>query len=109
MSVSTVPFNERKYLNLLGRALPVVIRTDEEYARTMGAIDGLMQKSEQDLTEEEGSLLELLTVLAEEYEDRVNPLPRGKPPKMLSHLLEETGKKAATFGRFCRRAGSRRS
>lgn len=93
MNVRAIPLNERKYSNLLGKALPVVIRTDEEYARTMSMIDGLMQKSEQDLTEEEGRLLELLTVLAEEYEDRVNPLPRGKPHRMLGHLLEETGKK----------------
>jgi HTH-type transcriptional regulator/antitoxin HigA len=48
-----------------------------------------MKKPEPAITEEEGRLLEMLGMLIEEYEDRVHPLPRAEPHKMLNHLLQE--------------------
>ena len=56
-------------------------------------VTALMEKPEEDLNEEEGRLLELLSLLVEEYEDRVNPLPKTKPHKMLAYLREEKGMK----------------
>jgi HTH-type transcriptional regulator/antitoxin HigA len=47
----------------------------------------------EEISEEEGRLLELLSVLVEEYEDRVHPLPKRKPHQMLAHLIEERGMK----------------
>ncbi|MBV9504089.1 MAG: transcriptional regulator [Acidobacteriia bacterium] len=81
--------NERKYQNLLIDALPVVIRTEAEYRRLLKIAGELMKKPEQEITEEEGRLLELLSILIETYEDREHPLPKGEPHKMLAHLLEE--------------------
>src|SRR6266853_6093623 len=92
-TMSATLLDERKYLKLLGSTLPVVIQEKEEYHRLLGAVELLMEKPEEDLSEEEGRLLELLSLLLEEYEDRANPLPKTKPHKMLAYLLEETGMK----------------
>src|SRR5437762_2704904 len=89
----SVTLDKQKYQKLLGHALPVVIHTESEYRRLLSAVDVLMSKPEGGITEEEGRLLELLSVLVEEYEDRVRPLPKGQPHKMLAFLLEEKGMK----------------
>jgi len=91
--MSTALLDQRKYQKLLGRTLPVVIQTEEEYQRMLTAVGELMGKPEAKITEEEGRLLELLAMLVEEYEDRVHPLPATKPHKMLAYLLEEKQKK----------------
>jgi HTH-type transcriptional regulator / antitoxin HigA len=87
--MSTITLDERKYQSLLDEALPVVIRTEEEYQRLLRATSRLMEKPEPEITEEEGRLLEMLSMLVEEYEDRVHPLPKTDPHKMLNHLLQE--------------------
>jgi HTH-type transcriptional regulator/antitoxin HigA len=91
--MSTALLDERKYQKLLGNALPVVIQTAKEYKRLLRAAEALMEKPEEEMTEEEGRLLELLSVLIEAYEDRVHPLPNTQPHKMLAYLLEEKGMK----------------
>ncbi len=84
-----------KYQQLLGEMLPVVIHTGTEYRRLLRAAAQLMEKPEEEIGAEEGRLLEMLTVLIEEYEDRRHPLPRTEPHKMLSYLLTEKGMKAS--------------
>ena len=91
--MSTALLDERKYQKLLGNALPVVIQTAKEYQRLLHAAQALMEKPEEEMTEEEGRLLELLSVLIEAYEDRVHPLPSTQSHKMLAYLLEEKGMK----------------
>ena len=91
--MSTALLDERKYRKLLDEALPVVIRTKKEYQRLLHAAAQLMEKPEPEITEEEGRLLEMLSMLVEEYEDRVHPLPKAEPYKMLNHLLQEKGLK----------------
>jgi HTH-type transcriptional regulator/antitoxin HigA len=54
-----------------------------------------MEKPEAVITEEEGRLLEVLSMLIEEYEDRVHPLPRAEPHKILKYLLQERQLKAS--------------
>ena len=85
--------DERQYRKLLDGALPVAIRTEEEYHRLLGAAADLMEKPEDEISEEEGRLLELLSILIEEYENRAHPLPKSKPHKMLAYLLEEKNMK----------------
>jgi len=97
--MSTALLDERKYQKLLGSALPVVIRTAEEYERLLRAAEALMEKPEEEITEEEGRLLELLSVLIEGYEDRVHPLPKTQPHKILAYLLEEKGMKPSDLWR----------
>ena len=91
--MTTALLDAPKYRKLLGSALPVVIRTETEYKRLLHVAKGLTAKPEEEITEEEGRLLELLSVLIEAYEDRVHPLPKTQPHKMLAFLLEEKGMK----------------
>jgi len=85
--------DEHQYRKLLEGALPVAIRTEEEYHRLLGAAADLMEKPEDEISEEEGRLLELLSILIEEYENRAHPLPKSKPHKMLAYLLKEKNMK----------------
>ena len=52
-----------------------------------------MEKPEDEISEEEGRLLELLSILIDEYESRAHPLPTAEPHKMLAYLLDEKGVK----------------
>ena len=92
-AMSATLLDERQYRKLLEGSLPVAIRTEEEYHRLLGAAAGLMEKPEDEISEGEGRLLELLSILIEEYENRAHPLPKSKPHKMLAYLLQERNMK----------------
>jgi HTH-type transcriptional regulator/antitoxin HigA len=92
-TMSATLLDERQYRKLLGEAVPVAIRTEEEYRRLLDTAAGLMEKPEDEISEEEGRLLELLSILIEEYENRAHPLPKAKPHKMLAYLLKEKNMK----------------
>lgn len=81
--------DERRYRELLDVTLPVAILTEEEYHRLLNAAAALMEKQEAEISEEEGRLLEMLSILIDEYENRAHPLPKAEPRKMLAYLLEE--------------------
>lgn len=94
----SIALNEQAYRKLLDTTLPVVIRTEDEYHRLLAAVAELMEQPEDSISEEEGRLLEMLSLLIEEYEDRVHPLPKTEPHKMLAHLLEEKGIRPSDLG-----------
>ena len=75
----------------LADTMPGMIRDEPEYERLLEIARTLMEKPESSLTPAEGRLLQLLGLVIEEYEDRVHPLPKTKPDKMLAFLLEEKG------------------
>jgi HTH-type transcriptional regulator/antitoxin HigA len=85
--------DEVQYRKLLGEALPVAIRTKEEHRRLLRAAADLMEKPDEEISEEEGRLLELLSTLIDEYENRAHPLPQAQPHRMLAYLLEEKSMK----------------
>jgi HTH-type transcriptional regulator / antitoxin HigA len=87
--MSTTLLDERQYQKLLDETLPVAIRTEAEYRRLLAAAGSLMEKPEDEISEEEGRLLELLSILIEEYENRAHALPNVKPHRMLAYLLKE--------------------
>jgi len=91
--MSATLLDEHHYRELLDVTLPVVIRTKEEHQRLLGAAAALMEKPEDEISDEEGRLLELLGILIEEYENRAHPLPKAKPHKMLAYLLKEKNMK----------------
>jgi HTH-type transcriptional regulator/antitoxin HigA len=97
MEMSVTLLDRHRYEELLSETLPVVIRTKAEYNRLLGAARRLVEKPEEELSEEEGRLLELLSIVIEEYEDRVHPLPKVQPHVMLSHLLEENNMKPSAL------------
>lgn len=92
-TMSATLLDERQYRKLLDETLPVVIRTEAEYHRLLATAGALMEKSEDEISEEEGRLLELLSILIEEYENRAHPLPKAEPHKILAYLLEEKNMK----------------
>ena len=78
-----------QYRELLDASLPVVIRTRAEHRRLLQTAAALMERPDDEISREEGRLLELLSVLIEEYENRAHPLPRTKSHRMLAYLLKE--------------------
>ena len=91
--MSTTLLDERRYRELLDVTLPVAIRTKVEYGRLLTAAAALMERPDDEISEEEGRLLEMLSILIDEYENRAHPLPKAEPRKMLAHLLEEKNMK----------------
>ncbi len=86
-----VNVDEKKYGNLLMSVLPSVIVNDEELERMTEEIDRLITKDikQGSLSPEEDRLLELLSVLVEEYEDKHYPIPDASPNEVLRFLMEQ--------------------
>jgi HTH-type transcriptional regulator / antitoxin HigA len=82
-------FEKDTYSKLLVEYQPKLIQSEEEYDRTLAAIEKLMGDKER--TPEEGTLLELLVVLVEEYENKHYPMPEVPPHQILEHLMEARG------------------
>ena len=92
-TMSATLLDERQYRKLLDVTLPVAIRSEEEHHRLLATAAALMEKPDDEISYVEGRLLELLSILIEEYENRAHPLPSAKPHKMLAYLLEEKNMK----------------
>lgn len=92
MGSLTEAIDRKRYARLLVKAVPRVIRTEEENARALAIVESLMEKGERHMTPEEGELLDLLTNLIRSYEATAYP-PRGssKPHEMVAFLLEQRG------------------
>lgn len=86
MSTTTIELNEESYRQLLGRTLPHVIRTEEEYERLTNELMRLDEREHLSLEEKE--LAELLTILIDEYEERRYPIRKANPQQTLQHLME---------------------
>lgn len=92
MGVLTETIDERRYARLLAKAVPRVIRTEEENERALVLVESLMEKGERSMTPEEGALLDLLTNLIHDYEATAYPpRKRSKPHRMVAFLLEQRG------------------
>jgi HTH-type transcriptional regulator/antitoxin HigA len=86
MSTNTIELDEKSYGQLLGRALPHVIRSDQESERLSKELLRLDEKK--DATVEEKELAELLTLLIDEYEQRRYPIRKASPQQTMRHLME---------------------
>ena len=84
-------FNEKRYGKLLSQTMPRVIRTEEENERMLEEIWKLMKKGEENLTPEETRLLELMSLLVEEFEKKAYPIPDSAPHETLRHIMEQRG------------------
>ena len=95
MSTITVDLDVKQYGRLLAKALPSVIRSEEENNRVLSIIEHLMAKGEDGLTPEEDALLELLVDLVHDFEEGQYPFPSSLPHEMVAFLLEQRGLKAS--------------
>lgn len=85
------------YQALLLDIQPRPIRSKQALARAYKLIDQLMSKSNRSAAESD--MLELLSMLVEEYESREHPTPGVSPQDMLAHLIESRGINNATVAR----------
>jgi HTH-type transcriptional regulator/antitoxin HigA len=90
---TTIDLDTKRYGRLLARALPTVIKSEDQNNRTLAIVEDLMATGEDSLTPEEGAPLELLVDLVHDFEERRYPLPSSPPHKMLAFLLEQRGLK----------------
>jgi HTH-type transcriptional regulator/antitoxin HigA len=90
MSVTQSKINLQTYSRLVAKARPAVIKTEEENNRMLAIVEQLMKKGD-NLTAEEGELLELLANLISDFEDKHYPIKEPTPLEMLQHLMEARG------------------
>jgi len=93
MSSITLDLDAKRYGRLLAKALPTVIKSEDENQRMLAVIEDLMAKGEENLTPEEDALLELLVDLVHAFEEKHFRLPGSPPHEMVAFLLEQRGLK----------------
>jgi HTH-type transcriptional regulator/antitoxin HigA len=81
--------DEKEYAGLLSQALPHVIHTEAENERCTAVLEALLVKSTK--TKEEQRLVELLTLLIENFEERVYALAQSTPLDVVRHLMDANG------------------
>jgi HTH-type transcriptional regulator / antitoxin HigA len=81
-------FDNQRYRELLAKTLPKVIKTEAENERYLEIVYQLMREGD-DLSPEELSLLELLSILIEQYEEKTYPMADVPPDRMIRHLMEQ--------------------
>ena len=91
MSTTIEDLDLKRYGRLLARAVPKVIKTEEENERALAIVESLMEKGQGDLTPEEDALLELLADLIHDFEEKAYPIPKSEPHEMVAFLLEQRG------------------
>lgn len=96
MSVTQAKLNPQTYSRLVAKARPTVIKTEEENNRMLAIVEGLIKKGE-NLTAEEGELLELLANLISDFEDKHYPI---KEPTPLRNAATSNGSAQANGKRF---------
>ena len=89
MTPATEIENKHEYAKLLADVLPHVIHTEEENERYTATMEMLLAK--RDRTPEESRMVELLTLLIENFEERNYSLPSGSPRDIVRHLMESNG------------------
>jgi HTH-type transcriptional regulator/antitoxin HigA len=97
MSTTTIDLDMKRYGRLLAKALPAVIKSDDENNRMLVIVEDLMAKGEDNLTPEEDALLELLVDLVHDFEEKHYPLPASPPHQMVAFLLEQRGLKPSAL------------
>ena len=89
MSAAAEIQNEKEYAELLAEVLPHVIHTEKENDRCTVALQNLLDKSKR--TPEEHRLVELLTLLIEDFEEKHYSLQPATPLDILRHLMDSNG------------------
>ena len=88
MAVATI--NNAAYGKLLARALPRVIKTEDENGRIVAELEKLDTRG-RPLTPEEENLAELMTLLVRQFEESRYPLGHAEPLEALRILMEDRG------------------
>ncbi|MEK7833838.1 MAG: transcriptional regulator [Acidobacteriota bacterium] len=70
---------------------PMVITTEAEYDQMLAEINCLLHKGEANLSPEEDRLLDLLSTLAENWEEAHHAIPEAPSHRILQHYLQIRG------------------
>jgi HTH-type transcriptional regulator / antitoxin HigA len=89
-AVAKERINQAKYGRLLARTRPFVIKTEEENERLLAEVRKLLKKGD-NISPEEERLLELLSVLIEQFEEKAYPIPIAAPHAVIQMLMEDRG------------------
>jgi HTH-type transcriptional regulator/antitoxin HigA len=84
--------NPQKYGRLLSRALPVIIKTEEENDRAILIVEELLAKGDK-LSSEESVLLELLGKLIADFEEKFYQPREASPQEVLIEMMNARGLK----------------
>ncbi len=84
--------NPQKYGRLLSRALPVIIKTEEENDRAILIVEELLAKGDK-LSSEESVLLELLGKLIADFEEKFYQPREASPQEVLIEMMTARGLK----------------
>ena len=87
--ITATRIDEKKYGRLLAKSAPRVPGNDLEYEALLSQIEELMTLDESKLSAEQTALLELLSVLAEQYEEKNHPIGNAEPINVLHDLMEQ--------------------
>jgi HTH-type transcriptional regulator/antitoxin HigA len=98
--------DRKKYGRLLARAAPMVIETEEDYERMLAEVDKLMRKGEDNLSPEQEALLDVMTTLIDQYEEKAYPIPDAPPHRVLKTLMENRGLKQKDLMHIFRSSGT---
>ena len=93
MSAVTKAINKQNYQELVARALPRVLHTEEENERCIAELEQL--RDHQKLTPEEQRLAELMVLLIEDFENSHYRLESPSPVEVVQELMEANGLKQA--------------
>jgi HTH-type transcriptional regulator/antitoxin HigA len=83
--------DRQKYGKLLARTLPAVIDTEAENEHFLAEIEKLIDKDQR--SPEEDKLLDLMTTLVEDFEEKNYPIPDAPPHEALRELMASRGLK----------------
>jgi HTH-type transcriptional regulator/antitoxin HigA len=75
------------YIHLIRQALPIPPETEEDDHRLVEILSGLDERN--DLSPEEKTFAELLTIVIENFEDKHYALPKVAPHEALRALMED--------------------
>lgn len=89
--MSTQILNSVAYGKLLAKVQPHAIKGEKEYDRLVAEVGRLMERGEENLSPEENSLLEMMSILIEDYDRQHYPLSPSKPHEILVFLMEQRG------------------
>ncbi len=96
--------DSRKYGRLLAKTLPAIIENEKDYERLRAEVNKLLRKGER-ISAEEEKLLDLISMLIEEYEDEHHPIPDAPPHAVLQMLMEDRGLRQKDLVRIFRSSG----
>ncbi|NEP18832.1 MAG: transcriptional regulator [Leptolyngbya sp. SIO4C1] len=97
-SVEEVFSIKRNYGELLQSIQPKKIESQQEYLRFISILEYLLEKEEdEELSDQESLLVELLMLIVQEYESETTNLLLAKPLDILIHLMESNNLKQANL------------